>query len=147
MKRIVRILIAAIFAVAVHAISYGDESTGQKSPGKNEQTKSNFLVNKYPGLSSGCLTFARLGSAPEGVLLQTEHLTIREADLNQEIETAPAELRAKLRKNAFYLLEQMVTRKLLLQLTQAKVSQPKPDTPRQANRTSSTPFCNRSRIR
>jgi thiol-disulfide isomerase/thioredoxin len=125
MKRIVTILIVAIFAVTVHAILYGDESTSQKSPGKNENAKSIFLENKYPGLSSGCLTFARLISVPEGVILQTKNLTIREADLNQEVEKAPPELREKLRKNAFYLIEQMTAQKLLLQLAQAKAEKAK----------------------
>jgi len=75
---------------------------------------------KYPHLASAALTHARLMPLPDGVLLRAGDLVICQSDLDAEIAQQPAELRAALRKNAFFLLEQTATRKLLVQEARQK---------------------------
>ena len=127
MKRIGTMPAAILFAVLCPATLFGAADAAKDTPGSPPDAKPIFLKDAYPGLSSGCLTFVRLSSLPEGVLLHTKHLTVRETDLNQEIEKAQPELREKLRKNSFYLLEQTAIRKLLLSLAQDEVAKTKPD--------------------
>ncbi|MFO7898677.1 MAG: thioredoxin family protein [Planctomycetota bacterium] len=71
---------------------------------------------KHPGLASAALVHARLAELPDGVLLRAADVAIRQKDIEAEVAQAPAELREQLRKNAFFLLEQMATQKLLAQL-------------------------------
>ena len=68
----------------------------------------------YPGLASAGLTQARLADLPEGVLLRSGEVTIKASELADEMAKAPKELQGELRKNAFFVLEQMATRRLLL---------------------------------
>jgi len=72
------------------------------------------INDTYPGLASGGLAFARLADLPEGTLLRAGDVTITQKDIDAQIAQAPPELREQLRKNAFFLLEQMATRRVLL---------------------------------
>ena len=67
----------------------------------------------FPALSSGMLQGARLMDLPTGVILQAEGVSFTQTDLEQEIGQAPADMQAKLRKNAFFLLEQQATEAIL----------------------------------
>jgi thioredoxin 1 len=69
----------------------------------------------FPYLASAALVHARPASLPDGVLLEAGELTVTQKEIDAEIAKAPAAMRAQLRKNAFFLLEQMATRKLLIE--------------------------------
>ena len=73
------------------------------------------IESVYPGLASGALTHARLDDLPDGTLLRAGSLEITDDELNGEIAKVPRTLRMQLKKNAFFLLEQVATKKLLLQ--------------------------------
>ncbi len=73
------------------------------------------LAEVFPRLSSGPLTHARLIALPEGVLLRTEGLVIREADIEAGLQDAPPAQREMLRQNGFMLLERLATGQLLEQ--------------------------------
>lgn len=73
-------------------------------------------VNRaYPHLASAALVHARLADLPDGTILQSDGVTIRESDINAEVARASQEMRDQLSKNAFFLLEQTATRQLLVQ--------------------------------
>jgi len=71
------------------------------------------VEDAYPGLVSGMLAVAELGSAPEGVLVQADGFQYTARQLEYVLANSPANVRAQLRKNAVYLLDEAVTRKLL----------------------------------
>ena len=71
------------------------------------------VEDAYPGLVSGMLAVAALGSAPEGVLIQADGFQYTARQLDDVLANSPANVRAQLRKNAAYLLDEAVTRKLL----------------------------------
>ncbi len=73
----------------------------------------------YPNLASAALVYAHLADLPDGTILQSDGVTIRESDVNAEIVEAPQELRDQLSKNAFFLLEQTATRRLLAEEAKA----------------------------
>jgi len=68
----------------------------------------------YPGLASGALTFARLSELPSGVLLRADTVDIAASELEKELAGAPAAVQPQLKKNGFFLLENLATKKLLL---------------------------------
>ena len=85
------------------------------------------LDAKYPGLATGALTYARLASLPEGVLLKAGELTLREKEVADRIAQAPQPQQEQVRKNAFYVLEGMATTKLLVQAAKAQTSNADPN--------------------
>lgn len=74
----------------------------------------------YPGLASAGLSYAVLEDLPEGVLLRSGAVEITKGMLQEEIAKAPEKTREQLAKNAFFLLEQMGTRRILLELARQK---------------------------
>jgi len=75
---------------------------------------------EYPQLASAGLVHARLATLPDGVLLQAGGVVVTQKDMDAEIARMPPDLREPLRKNTFYLLEQMATPELLAQEARAK---------------------------
>jgi thiol-disulfide isomerase/thioredoxin len=71
------------------------------------------IEQAYPGLASVSLGQAVLAKLPQGVLLRSGDVSIKTKDLDAEIAKAPPETREQLKKNGFFLLEQMATGKLL----------------------------------
>lgn len=69
----------------------------------------------YPRLASSSLLHARLEELPDGELLRSDGVVITRGDLEADISTRPADRRDELHNNAFFLLEQMATEKLLVQ--------------------------------
>jgi thioredoxin 1 len=70
----------------------------------------------YPGLASGVLTYARLGDLAGSTLLRSGRVEITTDEFNGEVVRAPEALRDQLRKNGFFLLEQLAARRLLVQM-------------------------------
>jgi len=76
----------------------------------------------YPGLTTGALTYAMVSDLPEGLLLRAGELIIKEKDVNEEIAKAPEQMRPQLKKNAFFVLEQIATYKLILAEARAETA-------------------------
>ncbi len=77
----------------------------------------------YPNLASSALTYAAIGTLPDGVLLKSEDIEIRTSDLDQSILQQPEQLQAELKKNAFFVLEQEATGRLLKIIAAQTLSQ------------------------
>ncbi|MDY7011365.1 MAG: thioredoxin family protein [Planctomycetota bacterium] len=95
--------------------SADDDGEATTTPTTSPTTKPAATISEtYPTLASGALTHAKLVDTPEGAVLRAGELVISQADIDTEIAKAPANLREQLKKNAFFILEQMATGKLLL---------------------------------
>jgi len=68
----------------------------------------------YPGLAAGILRHARLASLEKGVVLTAGDVKVSEAYLSDIVQNAESGIRSQLRKNLIFVLEQEITRKLLL---------------------------------
>jgi thiol-disulfide isomerase/thioredoxin len=98
--------LAGVFSLTVKGV----ESTALSS----DAAKSNPVVNdRYPDLAAGSLTFARLADLPAETALKTDGLIISEKEISDEIAQAPPEVQEQLKKNKFFLLENLATTKLL----------------------------------
>ncbi len=69
----------------------------------------------YHGLASDALKSATLSKLPKGTLLTSGSLNIKESELTREINQSDSALHKQLIRNAFYLLEKMATKQLVLQ--------------------------------
>ncbi|MCE5341032.1 MAG: thioredoxin fold domain-containing protein [Planctomycetaceae bacterium] len=72
-----------------------------------------MVSDKYPDLALGCLTYAKLAELPAGILVKSDDLTISTSDIAKEIEKNPKEMQEQLKKNEFFLAEQIATLKIL----------------------------------
>jgi len=91
------------------------------------QKKPSLVRDAYPSLASNSLTYAKLSDLPSGVLLKAEGVTLTDKDVAGEIAKVPQEMQDQLKKNAFFMLENMATRQLLVTLAKAKTPQPPSD--------------------
>jgi thioredoxin 1 len=83
-----------------------------------EEPKQPTVNDAYVGLASDGLMYAKLSALPKGVLFRSADLTITEKEVMDEIAATPANVREQLKKEAFFILERMAVRRLLL--TEAK---------------------------
>jgi thioredoxin 1 len=88
----------------------------------------------YPRLTSGALAAARLGLLADGAVLKAGDLTVKATDLADQVGKAPEAVREQLKKNAFFVLEQMATGKLLLAEAQATLAKDGKDVSKLADR-------------
>ena len=86
------------------------------------------IAQAYPRLTSGALAAARCGALTDSAVLKAGDLTIKETDLADQIGKAPEGVRDQLKKNAFFVLEQMATGKLLLAEAKAALAKDGKDT-------------------
>jgi thiol-disulfide isomerase/thioredoxin len=80
----------------------------------NTSPKKQLVNDLYPGLTTGALAFASVSTLPEGTLLKAGDLVINGKELSEEIAGADEKMQPALKKNSFFILEQMATFKLLL---------------------------------
>ena len=113
-----------LYGISVFPISAA-ESLPPASP---LPAKPSTIQDAYPGLASKSLIFARLNNLPTGVILKADGLSITAKEVNEEIAKAPQEIQAQLKKNAFFVLENMATKKLLVNLAKSKMPVMKNDT-------------------
>lgn len=73
----------------------------------------NTVSEMYPNIASLALVHAKPAELPEGVLLQAGDIKVTQTELDAELEKAAPAMREQLRKNAFFILEQMATSRLL----------------------------------
>jgi thiol-disulfide isomerase/thioredoxin len=90
------------------SVFHADSQAGQNA------VVSQTIGEKYPGLASSVLTFAYEADLPDGVLLKSGSIEITTKELEQDLGKAPENMREQLKKNAFFQLEQLSAKKLLL---------------------------------
>lgn len=73
------------------------------------------IEDLYPGLASDSLQRATTARLPKGTLLAAGDLVIKESELTRAINQSEPAVRRQLAKNAFFLLENLATKRLLLQ--------------------------------
>jgi len=118
MKNIKRMLCFALVLGLCLTLVYGEKETKAKSSAKDENaqnSKSQFVNDKYPWLTSGILSYAKLGDLPENTLLSFNDLKISDKDLEDEIAKSNIK-KDEVEKNKFFILEQIATQKILLQI-------------------------------
>jgi thioredoxin 1 len=77
----------------------------------------------YPNLAAGVLTYAKVSVLPERVLLKSEGIEISSNDIDKSISGQPEQIQAELKKNAFFVLEQETTGKILKKVAAQKLSE------------------------
>ena len=117
--------IVVLFALAVLCLRAGELA----APKGESEKKPALVCDVYPGLASSSLTYARLSDLPAGVILKTDTLTIKDTYLAGEIAKLPQQMQAQLKKNAFFMLENLATRRLLEVLAKAKTPEQKEASP------------------
>jgi len=90
----------------------GSEKSSTVNP--SSLPKPRTVNQLYPGLTTGAMSCAAASTLPEGVVLRAGDLVIENNELIEEIGKAPEQIRPKLKKNTFFVLEQVATLKLLL---------------------------------
>ncbi len=118
MKRVANIIIICTALLFLVAAGKAQEKTKETVKTTNEA---------YPGLASGILTFAQLGNMPEGILVRADTVNVLAADIEKIIGEASKDVQEQLKKNAFFLLENLATEKLLLLEAQKDAAQAKTD--------------------
>jgi len=85
--------------------------------------KASVVREAYPGLATGCLTYARLADLPQGTLLKAGDMALTEKDVEAQIAKTPTkDFQDQLRKNAFFVLEQVAGPKLAVQIAKAEAA-------------------------
>lgn len=67
----------------------------------------------YPRLPTGALLYARLKDLPAGVVLESGGVKITPNDLNERIREAPKELWPQMKRNLFFVLEDVASKTFL----------------------------------
>jgi len=89
----------------------------------------------YSGLASGCLNYAKAADLPQGTLIKAGALSLGEKEIADEMAKAPPAMQEQLKKNAFFLAEQLFTQRLILQLAKDEAVQSKQDITKADDRT------------
>src|SRR4030043_1568131 len=106
------IVTIACLSLVVSAIPIQANETN--SPANPSPPKQQLVDDLYPGLTTRAMAFASVSTLPEGILLKAGNLVINGKEISEEIDGADEKMQPALRKNAFFILEQMATFKLLL---------------------------------
>lgn len=77
----------------------------------------------YPTLAAGVLTYAQVEALPERILMKSGSIEISSSDIEDLISGQPLQFQAELKKNAFFVLEQEATGKLLKKIAAEKLSE------------------------
>ncbi len=101
-----------LLAALMFPLCYADQTSGPQT-----------VQQLYPNLASGVLTYAKVGSVPDGVLLVSGNVAVSAADVEKTISAQPEQLRAELKKNAFFVLEQKATGELLKKAAAQELSE------------------------
>jgi len=106
---------SAIIAVLLAVISCFAQANNSNSIKTVEQL--------HPNLAAGVLTYAKVSVLPEGMLLKSEGIEISSNDIDKSISGQPEQFQAELTKNAFFVLEQEATGKILKKVAAQKLSE------------------------
>jgi thioredoxin 1 len=94
---------------------------------KNTSDDVKTVEQLYPNLATSALTYAKVGTLPEGILLKTDGIEIGKKDIDGIIVQQPEQSWKELQKNAFFVLEQQATGKLLLKIAKQELSKQNKD--------------------
>jgi thiol-disulfide isomerase/thioredoxin len=108
------ISIAVIACLSLVISAMPIQAVETNSTANSSSSEKQLIDDLYPGLTTGALAYAIAATLPEGTLLKAGDLVINGKELNEEIAGADEKMQPALRKNAFFVLEQMATFKLLL---------------------------------
>lgn len=100
--------IAMAVAAGAIALFYGTAAQAAEEP------KPPTVGETHIGLATDGLTYAKLSELPKGVLLKSGDLVVTEKEVADEIANAPGNVQEELKKQAFFILERMAVRKLIL---------------------------------
>ncbi|TFG48937.1 MAG: thioredoxin [Candidatus Brocadiia bacterium] len=87
----------------------------------------------YPDLTSGALSLAVLKDLPDGVLLKAGDIEIGSELIVELIDSQPVQSREELKKNAFFILEQEATNRILLDFAKKTLALPDKESPNQTS--------------
>jgi len=122
--------VAVLVAGLLGANLAAEEKTAAPAAGE----KAPLVSATYPGLASGCLTYARLSDLPKGTLLKAGDLALTEKDVADEIAKAPQEVQAQFKKNGFFVLERIAGPKLIVRIAKAEAARTGKELPSQVDR-------------
>jgi len=105
------VTIACLSLAALAILVQASETNRTANP---SSPKKHLVEDLYPGLTTGALAFASASILPEGTLLKAGDLVINDKELTEKIAGADEKMQPTLRKNSFFVLEQMATFNLLL---------------------------------
>ena len=125
MNNLQRVVVGLATGLLCTLTAWGADQSLVPATGAGSQAA--VVMDAYPALASGSLTYARLSDLPQGALIRAGEMTVSEKDLTDELAKAPAEMQEPLRKGAFYLAEQLFTQRLVLQLAKDDAIQSKRD--------------------
>jgi thiol-disulfide isomerase/thioredoxin len=89
--------------------------------------KAQRIEEAYPGLLPGALAYAVVGELPDGVLLKSGAVQTSAKELQEELDKAAEPFKEEMKKNAPFVLERMVTGKLLLEAARKHAADKKLD--------------------
>jgi len=123
MKRLAT-FVSAILAVGWLQSGLRAEEKPAAAAPPQASAKTPIVNEAYPGLTSGCLTYARLTELPKGTLLRAGDLTLTEKDVADEIAKVSPDVQTQLqlKKNGFFMLEQIAGPKLIVQVAKAEAA-------------------------
>jgi thiol-disulfide isomerase/thioredoxin len=104
MRKLTNIVVICMAVLLITAVGNAAEEMSGKSK---------TVEAVYQNLTSGVLTFAKLGELPDGILLRADGIEIGTEDINKAIAEQPTQFHQQLKKNAFFVLEQEAAKKLL----------------------------------
>ena len=116
-----------MLTVVVVTVLLADLTAMAQSAPSQDNGKSLTVNDTYPGLANGGLSLATPGDLPEGVLFRSGSVEITSKDLEDQIGKAPEAMREGLKKNGFFMLEQVATKKLILELAKQQAAEVKKD--------------------
>lgn len=109
----------SVFTVLASLLPATGWAADSAAPATRPADGAGTIVLAYPGLASGALTHARIADLPAGTLVKSGELAISSQQLDGEIAKAPESVQGQLKKNGFYLAEQIATGQLLLREAKA----------------------------
>jgi thioredoxin 1 len=99
-----KIVIFVVFMLSIFISAFAVE---------NKSAALAVVENLYMGLSSGPLANAEVGTLPKDILISVGKSTVKESQLAARIAESRPDMQAMLKKNGFYLVEQMTVNLLL----------------------------------
>ena len=116
-----------VLASMIVSASLGLAEQAEPATKPPKETGPATIIESYPDLASGGLTYAALVELPQGTVLRLDSLEITQMKLDAEISKVPANIRDQLKKNSFFLLEQMATQELLVAEAKTELTKAKED--------------------
>ena len=116
-----------VLALMIVSTSLGLAEQTEPATKPPKETGPATIIESYPDLASGGLSYAALAELPQGTVLSSDSLEITQMKLDAEISKVPANIRDQLKKNSFFLLEQMATQELLLAEAKTELTKAKED--------------------